>query len=31
VNTQEKFKYWLDQAQYDLQTAKAMFESERWL
>ena len=27
----EKFDYWLDIAQYDLETAEAMFTSGRWL
>ena len=27
----EKFEYWQDIAQYDLETAKAMFEAGRWL
>jgi HEPN domain-containing protein len=27
----EKFDYWLDIAQYDLETAGAMFQSGRWL
>jgi HEPN domain-containing protein len=27
----EKFDYWLDIAQYDLDTAEAMFQSGRWL
>jgi HEPN domain-containing protein len=31
MNTQEKFDYWLDIAQYDLETADAMFTAGRWL
>ena len=31
MTLQEKFEYWLDIAQYDLETAEAMFSSERWL
>jgi HEPN domain-containing protein len=31
MNTQEKFDYWLDIAQYDLETADAMFAAGRWL
>jgi HEPN domain-containing protein len=31
VDAQEKFDYWLDIAQYDLDTADAMFGSGRWL
>ena len=27
----EKYEYWLDIAQYDLETAEAMFTSGRWL
>jgi len=27
----EKFEYWMDIAQYDLDTAEAMFTSGRWL
>jgi len=27
----EKFEYWFDIAQYDLETAQAMFETGRWL
>jgi HEPN domain-containing protein len=31
MNTQEKYEYWLDIAQYDLGTADAMYSSQRWL
>ncbi|MDR1084818.1 MAG: HEPN domain-containing protein [Deltaproteobacteria bacterium] len=31
MDSQEKFDYWLDIAQYDLETATNMFESGRWL
>jgi HEPN domain-containing protein len=31
MSSQEKFEYWLDIAQYDLQTAEAMLVSGRWL
>jgi HEPN domain-containing protein len=31
MNTQEKFEYWRDIAQYDLDTAEAMFTASRWL
>ena len=31
MNAQEKFEYWLDIAQYDLDTAEAMLNSGRWL
>ena len=31
MDIQEKFAYWLDIAQYDLETAEAMFVSGRWL
>ena len=31
MDSQEKFGYWLDIAQYDLKTAEAMFETGRWL
>jgi HEPN domain-containing protein len=31
MTSQEKFEYWLDIAQYDLQTAEAMLLSGRWL
>jgi HEPN domain-containing protein len=31
MDDQEKYEYWLETAQYDLDTAKAMFESGRWL
>lgn len=27
----DKVKYWLDIADYDMETAKAMFETKRWL
>ena len=31
MDAQEKFEYWLDIAQYDLDTAEAMLISGRWL
>jgi len=31
VTSQEKFEHWLDIAEYDLETAKAMLNSSRWL
>ena len=31
MDLQEKFEYWLDSAQYDLDTGAAMFASGRWL
>ena len=31
MDSQEKFEYWLDIAQYDLKTAEAMLETGRWL
>ena len=31
MNTQDKFFYWLDIAQYDLDTAESMFSAGRWL
>jgi HEPN domain-containing protein len=31
MDAQEKYEYWLDIAQYDLETADAMFDSGRWL
>jgi HEPN domain-containing protein len=31
MNTQEKFDYWLDIAQYDLETEDAIFTAGRWL
>jgi HEPN domain-containing protein len=31
MDAQEKFGYWLEQAQYDLDTADAMFTSKRWI
>ena len=31
MDTQEKYKYWLEIAQYDLDTAEAMLKSGRWL
>ena len=31
MNSEEKFEYWRDIAQYDLETAKAMFKTGRWL
>ena len=30
MESQEKFEYWLDIAQYDLKTAEAMLETGRW-
>jgi HEPN domain-containing protein len=31
MSSQEKFEYWLDAAQYDLQSAEAMLTTGRWL
>jgi HEPN domain-containing protein len=31
MDAQEKYDYWLDIAQYDIETASAMFGSRRWL
>jgi HEPN domain-containing protein len=31
MNSQQKFEYWLDIAQYDLKTADAMYKTGRWL
>jgi len=31
MDAQEKYEYWLDIAQYDLDTAEAMLNSRRWL
>ena len=31
MDTKEKFEYWRDIAQYDLETAQAMFAAGRWL
>jgi HEPN domain-containing protein len=31
MSSEEKFEYWLDVAQYDLQTAEAMLVSGRWM
>ncbi len=31
MNKTEKIKYWLNIADYDLETAKSMFASKRWL
>ena len=31
MNSLEKFEYWLDIAQYDLETSQAMFATGRWL
>ena len=31
MDAQEKYEYWLDTAQYDLETANAMMSSGRWL
>lgn len=31
MNTQEKYEYWLESAQYDLESAEAMFSGGRWL
>jgi len=31
MNAQEKYEYWLDIAQYDLETANSMLSSGRWL
>ena len=31
MDAQEKFEYWLDIAQYDLDVAKSMLKNEHWL
>jgi len=31
MDSQDKFEYWWDIAQYDLETAQAMFDTGRWL
>ena len=31
MNSQEKYEYWLDIANYDLETASAMLAGSRWL
>ncbi|MCL1820589.1 MAG: HEPN domain-containing protein [Oscillospiraceae bacterium] len=31
MNAQEKYEYWLETAQYDLETAEAMLIGRRWL
>ena len=31
MDSSEKFNYWKDIAQYDLDTAQAMFDAGRWL
>jgi len=31
MTNQEKFEYWLETAEYDLETANAMLNSSRWL
>jgi hypothetical protein len=31
MTQEEKFAYWLDYAQYDLETAEAMHKGRRWL
>lgn len=31
LNTQDKVNYWISLSEYDLETAKAMFKSERFL
>jgi HEPN domain-containing protein len=31
MDLEDKFEYWLDIAQYDLETADAMFTTGRWL
>jgi HEPN domain-containing protein len=31
MDAQEKYRYWLDIAEYDLATAQAMFDSGRWV
>jgi HEPN domain-containing protein len=31
MNSQKKLQIWLDKAKYDLETAEAMFNAERWL
>lgn len=30
MDTQQKYEFWLNKAQYDLSTADAMFDSGRW-
>jgi HEPN domain-containing protein len=31
MDAQEKYDYWLDSAQYDLETANVMYDGGRWL
>ncbi|MFP3043094.1 HEPN domain-containing protein [Treponema primitia] len=31
MTEQEKFNYWLEYAEYDLQSAEAMFAGRRWM
>ena len=31
MNSQEKYQYWLKHAQYDLDSADAMYRMSRWL
>ena len=31
MNQEEKYTYWLDAAEYDLQSAEAMYASGRWV
>ena len=31
MDKNEKYQYWLDAAEYDLETAEAMYASSRWL
>jgi HEPN domain-containing protein len=31
MTIEEKFEYWLDIAEYDLETAESMFETGRWV
>jgi HEPN domain-containing protein len=30
MTPEEKFAYWLEHAQYDIETANSMFQTERW-
>ena len=31
MTNEEKYEYWLDMAEYDLETAGAMYEKGRWI
>jgi hypothetical protein len=31
MNSQKILQFWLDKSKYDLETAEAMFNAERWL